>query len=205
MLPSESTETSPLGGVYRAVPLYRRDKTAPLRLCVVVQDNAEAVGGPFILLRDLADASVYLGCIIDAGLTVREWIEIWVQNLENFSASFPAYRQSAMEAADSAFRRVLSQCEREAGALAGRAYVAIRRGDLNAAKAFFVASVASLPGGYDGLSGLGMVAYRQGDTNLARESFTHTCTTYHWPGVRPFSVSEPYLLEPHRACPISVL
>ena len=98
MLPAESTETSPLGGVYRAVPLYRRDKTVPLRLCVVVQDNAEAVGGPFVLLRDLADASVYLGCIIDAGLTVREWIEIWVQNLENFSASFPAYRQSATNA-----------------------------------------------------------------------------------------------------------
>ena len=87
-------------------------------------------------------------------------------------SAWAAYRQSAMEAADSAFRRVLSQCEREAGALAGRAYVAMRRGDLNAAKAFLVASVASLPGGYDGLSGLGMVAYRQGDTNLARESFT---------------------------------
>ena len=99
MLPAEPTETSPLGGVYRAVPLYRRDKTAPLRLCVVVQDNAEAVGGPFVLLRDLADASVYLGCIIDAGLTVREWIEIWVQNLENFSTSFPAYRQNATNAA----------------------------------------------------------------------------------------------------------
>ena len=98
MLPSETTETSPLGGVYRAVPLYRRDKTTPLRLCVVVQDNAEAVGGPFVLLRDLADASVYLGCIIDAGLTVREWIEIWVQNLENFGNSFPAYRQSATNA-----------------------------------------------------------------------------------------------------------
>ena len=98
MLPAEPTETSPLGGVYRAVPLHRRDKTVPLRLCVVVQDNAEAVGGPFVLLRDLADASVYLGCIIDAGLVVREWIEIWVQNLENFSTSFPAYRQTATNA-----------------------------------------------------------------------------------------------------------
>ncbi len=98
MLPAESQESGPLGGIYRAVPLHKRDKGAPLRLNLLVQDNAEAVGGPFVLLRDLADASVYLGCITDSGGTVREWIEIWVQNLENFASSFPAHQDAASNA-----------------------------------------------------------------------------------------------------------
>ena len=40
---------------------------------------------------------------------------------------------------------------------------------------------------------------------LARESFTHTCATYHWPGVRPLSVSEPNFVGLHPAWPTSVL
>ena len=94
MLSAESNQAGSLGAGYRAVPLQRLAETTPLRVCLVVQESAEPVGGPFILLRDLADASVYLGCVTDAAGSVREWIEIWVQNLENLRGLFPAWRQA---------------------------------------------------------------------------------------------------------------
>src|SRR4029453_15549697 len=95
MLSAEQKEAGPLGGGYRAVSLFAGEHDAALRICLLVQGSAEPIGGPFVLLRDLADASVYLGCITDAAGVVRGGIEIWVQNLENFSTSFPAYQQSA--------------------------------------------------------------------------------------------------------------
>lgn len=94
MLSAEQKETGTLGGGYRAIALHRGDQGASLRLCLIVQQAAEAVGGPFVLLRDLADASVYLGCIMDAAAAVREWTEISVQNVEHFTATFAAYEQA---------------------------------------------------------------------------------------------------------------
>src|SRR5688500_19526021 len=90
MLSPEQNKAAPLGGGYRLVPLHRAEEGAPLRLSLVVQDSAEPVGGQFVLLRDFADASVYLGGVADAAGTVREWIEVWVQNIENFATSFPS-------------------------------------------------------------------------------------------------------------------
>lgn len=84
-----------LGAGYRAIPLRPGDPHAPLQLCLIVQDKGDQVSGTFVLLRNLADAAVYLGCIADAGGAVREWIEVWVQNLENFAAAFPAYHLTA--------------------------------------------------------------------------------------------------------------
>jgi hypothetical protein len=95
MLSPEQNKAAALGGGYRLVALHRADEAVPLRLSLVVQDSAEPVGGQFVLLRDFADASVYLGCIADAAGTVREWIEIWVQNIENFATSFPSRTESA--------------------------------------------------------------------------------------------------------------
>src|SRR5215210_6003764 len=94
MLSAETKQAGSLGAGYRAVPLQRADEAAPLRICLVVQESAEPVGGPFVLLRDLPDASIYLGCVTDAAGSVREWIEIWVQNLENLAGIFPAWRQA---------------------------------------------------------------------------------------------------------------
>jgi hypothetical protein len=94
MLSPEQNKAAPLGGGYRLVPLHRADEAAPLGLSLVVQDSAEPVGGQFVLLRDLADASVYLGGIADAAGTVREWLEIWVQNIDHFATSFPSRTES---------------------------------------------------------------------------------------------------------------
>lgn len=79
---------------YRAIPVNECDQAAPLRLCVLVRQTPDPVAGHFVLLRDLHDALVYLGCVIDAGGNVREWIEIWVQNVDGLEASLPAQRET---------------------------------------------------------------------------------------------------------------
>jgi hypothetical protein len=39
------------------------------------------------MLANLPDQRVYLGCILDGKDMVREWVQIWVQNLEDFGAT----------------------------------------------------------------------------------------------------------------------
>ena len=80
---------------YRVLPLPAELSSASLRIGLVVRDAPDAIGGPFVLLRDLADASIYLGAVTDAAGRVREWLEIWAQNIDRISSSFPAYRQFA--------------------------------------------------------------------------------------------------------------
>src|SRR5437867_5221562 len=78
---------------YLAIPVHEPGE-GPLRLCVLVRQLPDAVAGHFVLLRDLHDALVYLGCVVDAGGNVREWLELWVQNVDGLEASLPAYREN---------------------------------------------------------------------------------------------------------------
>jgi hypothetical protein len=61
---------------------------------VLVRQTPDPVAGHFVLLRDLHDALVYLGCVLDAGGSVREWIELWVQTVDGLEASLPAQRET---------------------------------------------------------------------------------------------------------------
>jgi len=70
------------------------DLGAALRLCVLVRQTPEPAAGHLVLLRDLPDAMVYLGCLSDAGGHPRGWVEIWVQNVDGLEASLPALRES---------------------------------------------------------------------------------------------------------------
>jgi len=79
---------------YRAIPVNECDQGAPLRLCVLVKQTPDPVAGHFVLLRDLHDAMVYLGCVTDAGGAVREWIELWVQSVDGLETSLPAQRET---------------------------------------------------------------------------------------------------------------
>jgi len=79
---------------YRAIPINESDQGGPLRLCVLVRQTPDPVAGHFVMLRDLHDAVVYLGCVTDAGGAVREWIELWVQNVDGLEASLPAQRET---------------------------------------------------------------------------------------------------------------
>src|SRR5712692_5569013 len=78
---------------YRAIPIHRTDE-APLRVCVLVRQTPDPVAGHFVLLRDLHDALVYLGCVTDAGGGLREWVELWVQNVDGLETSLPSYRET---------------------------------------------------------------------------------------------------------------
>ena len=78
---------------YRAVPL--QEGNSPLRISLIVKEAPEPAGGPFVLLRETVDASVYLGAVIDAAGRIHSWLEIWAQNVDLFASSYPAYRESA--------------------------------------------------------------------------------------------------------------
>lgn len=78
---------------FRAVPLHLTVTGAPLKLCVMARTTPDAANAPFVLLRDLADARVYLGCVMDGGGKVREWVELWVQDTAGLESTPAARRE----------------------------------------------------------------------------------------------------------------
>lgn len=82
------------------------------------------------------------------------------------------YRQSALDSADAAFRRVLAQCPRDVGAANGAGYVALRQDRLTKARGLFERILAASPSNADALVGLGIAAYRGGDIAISRIAFT---------------------------------
>ena len=79
---------------YLAIPIQQSERESATRICVLARQTPEPVGGSLILLRDQHDARVYLGALVDAGGCVREWLELWVQNVDGLDASLPAQRES---------------------------------------------------------------------------------------------------------------
>lgn len=75
---------------YRVIAL-EPDVPSPLRLGLVLKDLPDPIGGLLISLGETADASVYLGCVTDASGQVREWLEVWIQNLDNLEKRFPSH------------------------------------------------------------------------------------------------------------------
>ncbi len=86
-------ETQPvtLQAGYRAVALEPGNTSSALRLSVVIKESPDPVGGPFVSLGETTDASIYLGCVIDADGHPHEWLEIWIQNLERLEERHPGY------------------------------------------------------------------------------------------------------------------
>lgn len=75
-----SSLAPPLGQTSVAVPIAAGSESSPLRLCVVVRLEPDALGNSLVVLRDGYDAQVFLGCVIDAADHVQRWLEIWVQD-----------------------------------------------------------------------------------------------------------------------------
>ncbi|HZR18105.1 MAG TPA: hypothetical protein VFE51_12490 [Verrucomicrobiae bacterium] len=91
-----ATSATPSTGVpegYCAIPIQESELGATIRLCALAK-LAPDPAGPLILLRDLPDAMVYLGCLTDAEGHLREWAEIWVQNVDGLESSLPAVHES---------------------------------------------------------------------------------------------------------------
>jgi len=79
---------------YSAIPIQESDTGAAVRLCVLARQTPDPAAGHLVLLRDLPDAMVYLGCLTDAGGRLREWVELWVQNMDGLESSLPALSES---------------------------------------------------------------------------------------------------------------
>jgi len=81
------------------------------------------------------------------------------------------YRKGDVAGADAEFKRALSLCPNDPGALTGAGYAAMRRGRLTDARTFFQRALAADSTSYDAAAGSGMAAYRAGDLPAARRSF----------------------------------
>src|ERR1051325_2611354 len=79
---------------YIAIPIKESEAGATMRLCVLARQTADPAAGHLVLLRDLPEAMVYLGCLTDAGGRLREWGELWVQNVDGLDSSLPALSES---------------------------------------------------------------------------------------------------------------
>ncbi len=60
-------------------PIHRVDDSVPLAICVLAQTGGNVGNNPFVLLRDLPGARVYLGAVCDALGNIQEWVEVYVQ------------------------------------------------------------------------------------------------------------------------------
>jgi len=79
---------------YRAIPIHGSGPESVLRLCVLVKTTADPAAGHLVLLRSLPDALVYLGCVADMAGRAREWIELWVQNVDGLAGAFATFREN---------------------------------------------------------------------------------------------------------------
>lgn len=82
-----------------------------------------------------------------------------------------AYRGNEIDKASSEFKRALSLCPGDPGALTGAGYAAMRLNQLATAKTYFARAEAADPRSYDAAAGAGMAAYRSGDMTTARNAF----------------------------------
>src|SRR2546429_7120361 len=58
---------------YAVVPVGAEQKASPLKIGVIVKKQADPVAGHLVMLRDLLDAQVYLGCVSDASGRGEQW------------------------------------------------------------------------------------------------------------------------------------
>lgn len=94
---------------YAAVDLFPGEGSGPLRVCVLCRSEAGPVGGRFVVVRDVLDASVYLGCIVDASGEVDQWVEVWVQRVDVLDATASQERGRATNASlESRWRKTVA-------------------------------------------------------------------------------------------------
>ena len=74
-------------------PIHASTEETPLKICVLVRFESAPAAGPFILLREVPGARVYLGAVCDAEARLKEWVEIWVQSVEMKEMAFAGYQE----------------------------------------------------------------------------------------------------------------
>lgn len=84
---------------YVAVAIDPVQHESPLRLCVLFRPEPDEAGGHFVVLRDMLIGQALLGCIVDAGGVIHDWIEVWIQGVEGLAGSPAAVRERRSNAA----------------------------------------------------------------------------------------------------------
>ena len=79
---------------YAAVLVSSEQAASALRVCVLVRRSPDPAAGHLLVLRDLIDGRVLLGCVVDAGGAVQEWVELWCQDLEGLAHTTTACREA---------------------------------------------------------------------------------------------------------------
>lgn len=74
-------------------PIQAASAANPLNVCLLLQANPDPAASPFLLLREVPGARVYLGAVCDAAGRVQEWVEIWLQELELRDISFSDHQE----------------------------------------------------------------------------------------------------------------
>ena len=98
---------------YVAIPLSAEQAASPLRLCAVVKKQPDPVAGHLVLLRDLLDAKVYMGCVVDTLGRLQQWTEIWVQTVDVMGGMANVGRESVTnKALDERWVRQVESYER---------------------------------------------------------------------------------------------
>ena len=90
--PKHALASLPAG--YVAIPVSADQEAAPLRICVVVRPEPDPAAGHLVVLRDMIDSQVLLGCTADANGDVQQWLEVWVQNLDQLVNVIAACREA---------------------------------------------------------------------------------------------------------------
>ena len=83
---------------YAAVPISAEQVGGALSICVLVRRQPDPAAGHLVVLRDLIDGRVLLGCLLDAGGVVQDWLELWYQDPQGLSATAAALRESLTNA-----------------------------------------------------------------------------------------------------------
>jgi hypothetical protein len=83
---------------YAAVPVAADQAGRSLSICALVRRKPDPVAGHLVVLRDLIDGRVLLGCLLDAGGVVQEWLELWIQDSQGLSATTAACREALTNA-----------------------------------------------------------------------------------------------------------
>src|SRR4051794_11046040 len=83
---------------YVAVPISTGQKAAPVRVSVLAKSEPDPVAGHLVLIRQTADAKVFLGALVDVGGDVHSWLEIWVQSLDAVAEAMFGWREALSNA-----------------------------------------------------------------------------------------------------------
>ena len=81
------------GPGFLLAPIHATAENTPLRVCVLLRQEPDPAGGPFVLLRELPGSRVYLGAVADAAGRVQQWIEVWVQTVELRDLAFSSHTE----------------------------------------------------------------------------------------------------------------